>query len=36
MATQMQLKIFWKEITWPPRQKNNNNKVVSFSAIFFN
>ena len=27
----------WKEITWPPGLlgRKNNNKVVSFSALFF-
>ena len=27
----------WKEIAWPPGllERNNNNKVVSFSALFF-
>ena len=27
----------WKEITWPPGllERKNNNKVVSFSALFF-
>ena len=27
----------WNEITWPPRllERKNNNKVVSFSALFF-
>ena len=27
----------WKEITWPPGllERQNNNKVVSFSALFF-
>ena len=33
MATQMQLKV----LTWPPGllERKNNNKVVSFSALFF-
>ena len=38
MATQMQLKVFniWKEIVWPPRLlERKNNKVVSFSTLFF-
>ena len=38
MATQMKLKVFiWKEITWPPGllERKNNNKVLSFSALFF-
>ena len=34
MATQG---FIWKEITWPPGrlEKKNNDKVVSFSALFF-
>ena len=39
MATQMQLKVFniWKEIVWPPGllERKNDNKVVSFSTLFF-
>ena len=38
MATQMQPQGFiWKEITWPPEllERKNNNKVVSFRALFF-
>ena len=33
MATQVQLKV----LTWPPGllERKNNNKVVSFSALFF-
>ena len=33
MATQIQLKV----LTWPPGllERKNNNKVVSFSALFF-
>ena len=33
MATQMQLKV----LTWPPGllERKTNNKVVSFSALFF-
>ena len=35
--THMQLKVLFKEITWPPGllERKNNNKVVSFSALFF-
>ena len=38
MATQTQLKVWiWKEITWLPGllERKNNNKVVSFWALFF-
>ena len=35
MTTQMQLNVLF--ITWPPAllERKNNNKVVSFSALFF-
>ena len=39
MATQMQLKVLFGRKThiWPPGllERKNNNKVVSFSALFF-
>ena len=37
MATQMQLRFYLKGITWPPGllERKNNNKGVSFSALFF-
>ena len=30
-------RFYWKDITWPPGllQRKNNNKVVSFSVLFF-
>ena len=38
MATRNETQGFiWKEVTWPPGllERKNNNKVVSFSALFF-
>ena len=37
MASQMHIRFYLKEITWLPGllERKNNNKVVSFSALFF-
>ena len=37
MATQMQLKVLFGRKSWPPGllARKNNNKFVSFSALFF-
>ena len=38
MATQMQLKVLYgRKSSWPPGilERKNNDKVVSFSALFF-